>query len=130
MKVHATFLALQKGAEDLLIRMPIRVCPSVPHFLLLEHLQINIIYTIHDYTALHVQYMHDYTHVYTIYWVIFASAYFREWLKLAPEEFFVFLNFFPANPLWGELLCKREPNNMWDFYAVAVIKDDCVVEVL
>ena len=29
-----------------------------------------------------------------------------------------------------ELLCKREPNNMRDSYAVAVIKDDCVVEVL
>ena len=31
-----------------------------------------------------------------------------------------------------ELLCKREPNNLWDSYAVAVIKDDHihVVEVL
>ena len=29
-----------------------------------------------------------------------------------------------------ELLCKGEPNNLWDSYTFAVIKDDCVVEVL
>ena len=35
-------------------------------------------------------------------------------------------SFFRANPLWGELLCKREPNNAQDSYAVAIIK----VEIL
>ena len=38
--------------------------------------------------------------------------------------------FFLANQLWGELLCKREPNNVRDSCTVTVIQDDHLVEVL
>ena len=58
-----------------------------------------------------------------------ASVHVREWLKLPPEEFFVLLFFFD-NQLWGELLCKREPNNVRDSCTVTVIQDDHLVEVL
>ena len=72
-------------------------------------------------------YIHAAT-MYRVYQVIFMAAYFHEWPKHSPKGFFTLLFF--MNPLWGELLCKREPNNAWDTYTVAVIKDDRVVEVL
>ena len=51
------------------------------------------------------------------------------WRAVSVREYHTYQDIWDA-AVEEELLCKREPNNARDSYAVAVTKDDSIVEVL